>query len=181
MKSQTSKSWESLEDYQEAMKTYERFPIDSGPWYVASIWRTSIFVFPRAGEYSGVVTGIYTLEEARKIILESATEYEAAMRLVTSWEHWNAIRNQSKNKKVLDEMFLEKELLEITKTKKLLWKAAQSGNVSAQKILLEELNKEKNTIKARRSENQQQLVKQEEEQKKVEAIKNTLRLIKNNA
>lgn len=171
--------WESLQQYKDEIGNYKRFPINSEHYWSASNkrWKRTIFVGRRAGEFKGTVEGIYTVHEAREVFLKAATEYEAAMMLVTNWEHWVSIKESLNNKRYIDEWMLEKELADIARTKNLLWKAANRGNVSAQKILLDGFDKDKKLIKSREEEHTKDKRAREEESSKVQMIKESLRLV----
>lgn len=82
---------------------------------------------------------------ARRIYLEAADEYDAAMQLVGSWEHWQKLTQNvlfMNGKDSAGEKFEglaawreEKKLRDKSEARKLLVKNAKAGNVTAQKIL----------------------------------------------
>lgn len=83
---------------------------------------------------------------ARRVYLESIDEYEAAIKLVGSWQHWKKLCNiklfvdgppegRSGGWEGLKEWRKEKELRDKSRARDLLWKAAEEGNVSAQRTL----------------------------------------------
>jgi hypothetical protein len=81
---------------------------------------------------------------ARRIYLEAADEYDAAMQLVGSWEHWQKLCNNKnfmsgsdKGDKFdgLSAWREEKKIRDKSEARKLLRKSAEAGNVTAQKIL----------------------------------------------
>tara|TARA_Y100000114_G_scaffold43216_1_gene38659 strand:- start:9902 stop:10399 length:498 start_codon:yes stop_codon:yes gene_type:complete len=118
----------------------QRFPVISeGNFKDAhqNRWRTSIFILGRAGEATGEERGVYTLEEGRQVFLNSATEYEAAMQLVTSWDHWKAVRNSPMNRGYIEAWLEEKNLADQTKARKKLMAAAEEGNVGAARLIYE--------------------------------------------
>lgn len=81
---------------------------------------------------------------ARRIYMEAADEYDAAMQLVGSWEHWQRLCkiNKFMNGQATGEVFEglaawreEKKLKDKSEARKLLMKSAKDGNVTAQKII----------------------------------------------
>lgn len=100
------------------------------------MWNTEIFCGRSAG-VRGEARGKLPMEWARKTYLESTNEYEAAMKFVTSWEHWRAIAASKRMGKHIALWRDEKEQLDKAAAKKLLWKSAEKGNVTAQKALYE--------------------------------------------
>jgi len=99
---------------------------------------------------------IYTMKDtdqdgllsAKRIYMESVDEYEAAIRLVGTWLHWQRLCQCTPFMKGppeevtlawtgLEDWRKEKELQNKSRVSKLLWNEAEKGNVSAQKILLD--------------------------------------------
>lgn len=83
---------------------------------------------------------------ARRVYLESVDEYEAAIKLVGSWQHWKRLCNiklfvegppehRSEGWEGLKEWRKEKELRDKSQARELLWQAAKEGNVTAQRTL----------------------------------------------
>lgn len=171
--------WESYEDYENNIGNYQRFPINSAQFFnpASKRFSTRFIVNRRSGEFTGGVYGVYTVDEVRKVFLESASEYEAAMCLVSDWKHWQQLKACRKHKQFFEELALEKELQDLAKTKKLLWKAAENGNVSAQKILLDGFKKDKEAIKKLEESHLQVKKEKETEADYVRSIKESLRLV----
>lgn len=126
----------------------EKFPVDSEKYYREPYhggWRVGIFRLIRAGETGGAGTerGVYTLEEGREAFMSSTTEYEAAMKLVSSWDHWKAIAKSPMNARYIDVWKEEKILSDQTKARKRLMQAADEGNVSAARTIYEAKKEER--------------------------------------
>ena len=92
-------------------------------------------------DYKGLIS-------ARRIYLESADEYEAAMRILGSWKHWKRLCNVKLffrgppeethlSWDGLEKWREEKALQDKMRVRKLLWESAENGNVTAQKILFD--------------------------------------------
>lgn len=84
------------------------------------------------------------LISARRVYMESTDEYEAAIKLLGSWQHWQKLCNNESfmngpNKPEGWEGLLawrkEKELRDKSRARELLWEAAEAGNVTAQRTL----------------------------------------------
>jgi len=103
---------------------------------------------------------VYTMSEqdkdglvsARRIYMESLDEYEAAIRLVGSWVHWQRLLKCNAFMKGphadsgyqwqgLEQWRQEKRDFERSKARDMLWESAKKGNVTAQRLLFEEANK----------------------------------------
>ena len=83
------------------------------------------------------------LPSAHKIFMESMNEYDAAMKLVPSWEYWkNMLRTSVRIAKLIDEWREEKLLKDQAAARQMLWDQAKKGNVSAQRILYESKKEE---------------------------------------
>lgn len=133
------------------MEEIKRYPINSADYRDPDgRWKTSIFYrAPKVGH-----NGIYEFEEARKVFLESNTEYEAAMKFVTSWEHWKAIANSGLCKPMIDLWREEKLMQDQTKAREMLWKAAENGNLTAARVIYEAKKEEKITKEAKKKQEQ---------------------------
>lgn len=84
------------------------------------------------------------LPSAFKVYMDSINEYEAALKLCPSWEYWkNMLKTCVKIRRVVDQWREEKYLRDQAAARKLLWEAAEKGNVSAQRILYEARKEEK--------------------------------------
>jgi hypothetical protein len=84
------------------------------------------------------------LPSARKIYMDSVNEYDAALRLTPSWSYWkHMVEHCVKIKRVIEEWREEKYQKDQAQARKLLWEAAQKGNVSAQRIIYEARKEEK--------------------------------------
>lgn len=100
------------------------------------------------------------LRSARKVYMDSVNEYEAAIELTPSWEYWvGMLKTCVKIRREVDKWREEKYLKDQAQARRLLWAAAEKGNVSAQRILYEARKEEKA---------QQQRAKQEEHQSQKE-------------
>lgn len=85
------------------------------------------------------------LPSAKKIYMEAESEYEAAMQLVGSWQHWKRLLRCSPFMKGLpystweglEAWREEKEIRDKADALKQLKKSAEKGNVTAQKIIYE--------------------------------------------
>lgn len=121
----------------------QRFPIDSNEFSYdqGRHWKTGIFFRkdkPGADR-------VYEYEEARAVYLQCDTEYEAAMRFVTSWEHWKAIAASPHCKPMIDSWREEKMLQDQTKARKTLLEAANKGNLTAARVIYDAKKEEKQT------------------------------------
>jgi len=84
------------------------------------------------------------LPSARKVYMDSVNEYEAAVQLTPSWEYWQGmLRLCVKIRREVDKWREEKYQKDQAEARRLLWAAAQKGNVSAQRILYEARKEEK--------------------------------------
>ena len=98
------------------------------------------------------------LPSAHKIYMSSLNEYDAAMKLVPSWEWWkNMLKICIRNRRQIDEWREEKYQKDQAEARELLWHAARKGNVSAQRILYE----------ARKEEQQQKIRDRKQETESV--------------
>ena len=139
----------------------ERFPVQSELFRDADgRWKTGIFYRKFRGPVGGA-TGVYDDEEARQVFLDSATEYEAAMKFVTSWEHWKAIAKSPHCKPMIDLWREEKMMMDQTEARKHLIKAAEKGNLTAARVIYEAKKEEAIQKKAEKA--QQKVDKEEEE------------------
>lgn len=83
----------------------------------------------------------------KKIYMESVDEYEAAMEITGSWEHWQRLcknktfmnGEKARNLTGLSHWREEKKLSEASKAKRLLENAAKTGNVQAAKTLYDDV------------------------------------------
>lgn len=134
----------------------DRFPINSENYRDSdNRWRTGIFY---RGDKAGPL-GVYTFEEGRRVFLESATEYEAAMRFVTSYEHWKAIAKSAHCKPMIELWREEKLLADQTKARQQLLKAADNGNLTAARVIYEakkEERSQKERVKAQKQADQRE-------------------------
>ncbi len=93
---------------------------------------------------------IYTINEkadslpsAHEIYMESLTEYAAAMKLVGTWKYWKGmIKSSVRIRKLVNDWREEKLLIDQNKARELMWKAAEGGNASAARFLLESKKEE---------------------------------------
>lgn len=110
------------------MKNYKgpTYPVDSAK-----------FLRPKGVYVLSISPHIYSEDEIREAFLECSTEYEAAMRFVSHWEHWKQIMKSKHFSDLIVQWREEKEHKDKTEQKKLLQESAKKGNVSAQKILFE--------------------------------------------
>jgi hypothetical protein len=75
------------------------------------------------------------------IYMDSATEYEAALRLLGSWRHWKKLCKSLFFKTLVDEWREERQLREEALAKTALLESIVEGNVSAAKTILDEKKK----------------------------------------
>lgn len=136
----------------------ERFPINSLDFKDSDgRWKTMIFYREgRKGHW-----GVYSAEEARQVYLECDTEYEAAMRFVTSWEHWKEIAKSKHCKPLIDLWREEKLLQDQTEARKMLLKSARTGNLTAARVIYEAKKEEAQSKQAKKT---QKLVDRQEEE-----------------
>lgn len=73
-----------------------------------------------------------------EIYIDSATEYEAALRALGSWKHWKKLTRCQFFKPYLDEWREERSLREEAMAKTALLESLLDGNVSAAKTILDE-------------------------------------------
>ncbi len=93
---------------------------------------------------------IYTINEkadslpsAHEIYMNSLTEYEAAMKLVGTWKYWKGmIKSSVRIRKLVNDWREEKLLIDQNRARELMWQAAQKGNASAARFLLESKKEE---------------------------------------
>ncbi len=117
-------------------------------------WKVAIFS-------KGAARGIHDVEESRDLFLSSATEYEAAMQFVSSWEHWKHICMSPINKKTLDLWREEKLLQDQTKARKMLWEAAEKGNLTAARVIYEAKKEQQQQKKGKKIQSEQELREEE--------------------
>ncbi len=99
--------------------------------------------------HQGEADPVYTLKEydwkgclsMYKIYMNSGSEYEAAMKLLGSWPHWRKLCKCSWFKPYLEEWKEEVLIREAALGKSVLIEAAEDGNVTAAKELVNQLNK----------------------------------------
>jgi SOS response regulatory protein OraA/RecX len=108
------------------------------------------------------------LPSAYKIYMDCVNEYEAAVALTPSWEYWkNMLKICVKIRRVIEDWREEKYQRDQAIARRLLWDAAQKGNVSAQKLLYE----------ARKEEREQKIrekIQQDQSTKETEMLENRL-------
>jgi hypothetical protein len=137
---------------------HERFPINSLDFRDPDgRWKTMIFY--REGKQG--LWGVYSQEEGRRVYLECDTEYEAAMRFVTSWEHWKEIAKSAHCKPLIDLWREEKMMQDQTRARKMLWKAAEQGNLSAARTIYEAKKEEKEQKQKTKAHKEQESKEQE--------------------
>ena len=98
---------------------------------------------------TGGDTAIYTLKEQDhndcismyKVFIDSSSEYEAAQKLLGSWNHWKKLCKCSWFKPHLEDWKEEIKIREAAIGKATLIDAALDGNVTAAKELVNQLNK----------------------------------------
>lgn len=112
-------------------------PVNSLDYYDGNKrgYYTAIFILRNAGVFSNSPQGIFTLQELRKVYLNTPTEYDCAMHFVTEWEHWKAIKASKRMQPYFEELYEEKRTRDQAEAQALLWKSARSGNVAAQKAI----------------------------------------------
>ena len=83
---------------------------------------------------------------AKRVYLDSVDEYEAAIKLVGTWANWKQLlkskefvegprAGQKSSWEGLKSWREEKQIMDESKARELLWQAAEQGSVSAQRIL----------------------------------------------
>ncbi len=172
--------WESMEQYYEAVPSIQRFPIDSKKYKNKreGSYEPRIIFGDRAGEFTGSYVGIYTYQEVYDVFMESTTEYEAAKKLVSDWEHWVCVIKYQPYIDIIARWRIEKEIKNRLALTELLWRAAKGGSVAAQKLLLEENNKnDLVAVSAKGKEIQKELEQKAKEKEAVQAIKDSLKLV----
>jgi hypothetical protein len=122
-------------------------------------WKVGIFYKERGPR--GNAEAIYPEDEAREVYLSCDTEYEAAMKFVTNWEHWKAVAEAPHAKKMIDAWREEKLMMDQTKARKMLLKAAEDGNLTAARVIYEAKKEEKANQEAKK---QQEKVNQQEQE-----------------
>ena len=70
-----------------------------------------------------------------KLYMEYSSEYEAAVGIIGSWTHWNYLKERSWFKELVDRWEAERETRDKALAKRQLMKAAEEGNVAAQRTL----------------------------------------------
>lgn len=163
------------------MDEIKRFPVNSEDYWDAinGKYSTGLIILGKAGLFTGNSRGIYTLEEVREVMLTSPTEYAAAMRLVTSWAHWEQMSESKQNKPYIERFREEKRLSDRAEAKKLLWESARKGNVAAQKALHDYEDKDIADARKRLQEQEKRQQSYDEERAAVDAIKQNLKLVSN--
>lgn len=158
----------------------DKSPVNSSEYWDLNNrqYSVGIFLMRNAGarKDSGK-RGVFTLEELREAYLSSASEYECAMQFVTEWEHWKAITSAAYMKRVMAELREEKSLRDKAEAQKLLWKSARSGNVAAQKVLMDYQNEGKFQKAKRLAQEQAQEHELQKEKQLVEEIRHNLKVI----
>ncbi len=104
---------------------------------------TSLFWEYRAMTVGGA-DSVYNLSEKDhnktlsmyKIYMSKDTEYEAALYLLGSWDHWQTLCGTSFFKKHIDKWREERTIREESLAHKILLENAKNGNVTAAKTLL---------------------------------------------
>ena len=148
----------------------ERFPLDSSKYKDGTDrWRTGIFY--RDKKLSPYAA--YTFEEGRQVFLESSTEYEAAMKFVTSWEHWKEIVKSPSCAPMVALWREEKLLKDQTKARKILWESAEKGNHTAARFIYEAKKEER---QQRQKQQEQKLADQREEELLMKSASNLVKL-----
>lgn len=113
-------------------------------------FRTNLFYEFNKTSYEPLYTMRETpysgLPSAYLIYMTSGSEYEAAMKLVGSWSHWERLQKvkafmhgvpESMQWRGLESWRSEKELKDKAEAYNLLKESARSGNVAAQKIVFD--------------------------------------------
>lgn len=78
-----------------------------------------------------------------RVYMECDSEYEAAMVLLNSWKHWEALCNSPWFIKELKKWREEREIREAAIGKKILLEEAEKGNVAAARYLVDNSTKRK--------------------------------------
>ncbi len=99
--------------------------------------------------HQGEATPIYTLKEhdwkgcksMYKIYVSCSSEYEAAIKILGSWSHWKKLCKCTWFKPYLEDWKEEVLIREAAIGKATLIEAAEDGNVTAAKELVNQLNK----------------------------------------
>ena len=116
---------------------------------------------------------IYTINEksdelpsAHEIYMNALTEYAAAHQLVGSWDYWKKMLKSSvRIRRMVNEWREEKLLIDQNRARELMWKAAETGNASAARFLLEAKKEEASQKKAQKEDSlklasEQEILKQ---------------------
>lgn len=93
-----------------------------------------------------LATPVYTLKDhdhkgylsMYKVYIGSATEYEAAQKLLGSWRHWKKLCKANFFKSYLEEWREERGLLEESMARTALLESLSDGNISAAKTILDD-------------------------------------------
>ena len=104
-----------------------------------------------------------------RIYMDSATEYEAGIRLLGSWKHWKKLCRCQFFQTHLEEWREERQLREESMAKTALLNSVEEGNVSAAKTILDE-KKKKVAGRPTSAAVQGELVRAAEEQHKLVSI-----------
>lgn len=78
-----------------------------------------------------------------RVYMECETEYEAALKTLNSWKHWQILCKAPCFREHISKWREEREIREAAIGKSVLIKAAEDGNVTAAKSLIEYANKRK--------------------------------------
>ena len=105
-----------------------------------------------------------------RVYMEADSEYEAAMYLLNSWEHWQVLCSSPFFKRYLDSWRQEREVKECAVAVKTLMKEAQAGNVTAAKALLDKNLKTKGAGRPSKEQINKEVKRQAEVHKKVSSI-----------
>lgn len=137
------------------MNKEDFYHLDGSPWH--GIFRE----IPLSGQWHKEEKfPLYTtrqddddLPSAHKIYMAALNEFDAATQLTPSWEYWKGmIKTCVKIRRVIEVWREEKYQRDQMRARALLWKAAETGNVTAQRILYE----------AKKEERQQRLIERKE-------------------
>lgn len=118
------------------------------------------------------------LVSAHRVYMDSTSEYEVAIKLVGSWDHWQYMLQHSKKVRLMIEDWREeKDLLDKTTAKELLWISAQKGSVTAQKALYEYRKQEIKVEKLTKRQQAQKASEEEEDQRETELLRERLKRV----
>ena len=78
-----------------------------------------------------------------KIYMDCDSEYEAALKILNSWKHWEILCESPWFLKELEKWRQEREIREAALGKAVLIREAENGNVPAARVLYEQVSKRK--------------------------------------